>query len=90
MVIGVSSDLQCKKIGLKQIKIPVVHNLKQKLAMKKNVLKVVIYITYTKTSNIMIIYSRKCKISPYAILYHYDVHIMVFKGLQIGLPNQFQ
>ena len=36
------------------------HSLKQELGIKKNVLKLVIYVTYNKTSNRMIIYSRKC------------------------------
>ena len=36
------------------------HTLKQELGIKKNVLKLVIYVTYNKTSNIMLIFSRKC------------------------------
>ena len=42
------------------------HNLKQELGIKKNVLMLVIYATHNKIRNRMIIYSRKC-------LYHHTL-----------------
>ena len=37
-----------------------IHNLKQELGIKTILLELVIYLTYDKTSNRIIIYSRKC------------------------------
>ena len=40
-----------------------IHNLEQELGIKQIVLELVIYVTYNKTSNWIITYSRKCLIS---------------------------
>ena len=61
------------------------NTLKQKLGIKQNVLKLVTYVTYNKTSNRMLIYTGFVfKIWPYSILYKYNAHSMLFKCLQIG------
>ena len=67
------------------------HNLKQVLGIK-NVLKLVIHVTYNKTSNIMIITQENVKyhLLLFFINGMFIVHIIVSKGLQIGFPVQFQ
>ena len=60
--------------------------LNQELDIEKNVLKLVIYVTDNKTSSRMLIFFRKGYISPCTIFYQYDVHIMVLKCVDLGLP----
>ena len=60
----------------------------QELGIKKNVLKLVIYDTYNKTSNIMIIYIRKYL--HIALHYFLSIEYSYYEILQIVLHAQFQ